>query len=227
MTQVPFDANTIAEMALQLHSEPSTSETIDRVLDYARGAVDCDYAGVIFVHRKTNIETVAATDPLIEKLDQIQMDLGQGPDIAALHDRLSVIVDDTTDEARWPLWAELVASSGIRSLLNVRLYTSDETLGTLNLYSREPYKFDADDQAVAHVLARHAAVAIAATRKQENLAQAADARNVIGQAQGILMERYGLTADQAFDVLTRYSQNTNTKLRHVAAGLISNRELPS
>ena len=226
MSGQTFDADSIAEMALRLHSEPSTTETLERVLDYALQAVDCDFAGVIFLHKRSRIETVAATDPLIEKVDQVQLDIGQGPDVDTLQNRLSVIVDDTHTETRWPEWAALVAETGIRSMLGVRLYTSDELLGTLNLYSRQPQKFDVDDQAVAHVLARHAAVAIATARKQENLWQAVDARKIIGQAQGILMERYDLDSERAFAVLIRYSQDNNIKLREVARQLVETRSLP-
>ena len=221
-----FDANSIAEMALQLHDEPGTVETVERVCQYALKAIDCDYAGIIFLHKKNSrIETIAATNPLVEKLDRIQLDIGEGPDVEALHDRLSLIVPDTTLERRWPRWAGTVAAAGIRSLLNVRLHTSQEVLGTLNLYSTTPDKFDIEDQAVAHVIARHAAVAIAAARKEENLWQAVDARKVIGQAQGILMERYDLDADKAFEVLVRYSQQNNTKLHDIAELLVSTRKL--
>lgn len=221
------DANAMAEMALGLYDEPGAVETVERVCEYALKGIDCDYAGVIFLHRKDgSIETIAATDPLIEKLDQIQMEIGQGPDIEALTNRLSVIVADTHLERRWPQWADMVASAGIRSLLNVRLHTSDETLGTLNLYSRTADKFDTDDQATAHIIARHAAVAIAAARKEENLWRAVDARNLIGQAQGILMERFDLDADKSFQVLVRYSQHNNVKLHDVARTVVETRKMP-
>jgi GAF domain-containing protein len=154
------------------------------------------------------------------------METGEGPDFSALGDKLSVIVDDTTTDRRWPQWADMVASAGIRSLLNVRLYTTVSTIGTLNLYGRRPHQFSADDQAVAHVLARHAAVAIGAARKERNLWQAVDARKRIGQAQGILMERYDLTEDKAFAVLLRYSQDKNIKLRLVADQLVEQGSLP-
>lgn len=222
-----LDANAIAEMALDLHEESGSVETMERVCEYALKTLDCDYAGIIFLHRKTSeIETITATDPLIEKLDRIQMEIGQGPDIEALSERLSVIVNDTAADTRWPRWAAMVSDAGIRSLLNIRLYTSDEILGTLNLYSRTPDRFDSEDQAAAHVVARHAAVAIAAARKEENLWQAVDARQSIGQAQGILMERFDLDPDKAFQVLVRYSRNNNIKLRDVATSLIETRELP-
>jgi GAF domain-containing protein len=111
-------------------------------------------------------------------------------------------------------------------MMSVRMYTDDETMGTLNTYSIKPDAFDVDDQGVAHILARHAAVALGNARKIENLWLAVDARKRIGQAQGILMERFDLTADQAFAVLLRYSQDNNVKLRVVADRLVETRELP-
>ena len=218
-------AEEFAELALALH-DVTIEETVERVLDFALKAIGCDYAGVIFVRGKSDIETAAATDPIVAKLDAMQMEVGEGPDVSVLENRLSVIVGDTRTESRWPTWAARVHDTGIRSLLSVRMYTDDETIGTLNAYSQHPDAFDVDDQAVAHVLARHAAVALGAARKIENLWLAVDARKRIGQAQGILMERFDLSADQAFAVLLRYSQDNNVKLRVVADRLVDTRELP-
>ena len=101
-------------------------------------------------------------------------------------------------------------------------------MAALNLYAAQPGRFGGDDDlAVAHVLARHAAVALARGRHESNLLQAIDARKLIGQAQGISMERFGLDADRAFAVLRRYSQDNNIKLRDVAQRLIDTRQLPS
>jgi AmiR/NasT family two-component response regulator len=111
-------------------------------------------------------------------------------------------------------------------MLSVRLYTSSTTVGTLNLFDRLPDRFDVSDQEVAHVLARHAAVALANARNTQNLWQAIDARKRVGQAQGILMERFDLDEDKAFSVLMRYSQNNNMKLRDVAERLVTTRDLP-
>lgn len=218
-------AEEFAELALALH-DVTVEETVEKVLEFALKAIGCDVAGVIFVHAKNHIETAAATDPVVAKLDAIQMEVGEGPDVSVLEDRLSVIVDDTRTETRWPTWAARVAEAGIRSLLSVRMYTDEGTIGTLNAYSEKPRAFDTDDQAVAHILARHAAVALGSARKIENLWLAVDARKRIGQAQGILMERFDLTADQAFAVLLRYSQDNNVKLRVVADRLVETRELP-
>lgn len=218
-------AEEFAELSLALH-DVTVEETVEKVLEFTLKAIGCEFAGVIFVHGRNNIETAAATDPLVAKLDAMQMEVGEGPDVSVLADRLSVIVSDTHSETRWPSWAARVADAGIRSMMSVRMYTDDETMGTLNTYSVKPDAFDIDDQGVAHILARHAAVALGNARKIENLWLAVDARKRIGQAQGILMERFDLTADQAFAVLLRYSQDNNVKLRVVADRLVDTRELP-
>ena len=101
-------------------------------------------------------------------------------------------------------------------MLGTRLHTSDSTIGSLNLYDVRPGAFTGEDRDVAHILGPARRVALAATREQTNLWKAIDARQLIGQAQGILMERFAIDADQAFGVLRRYSQDHNIKLRKVA-----------
>lgn len=215
-----------AQLAISLHDEPTLEETVDRVLDFALKAVDCTYAGVIFVHRNKSVETFAATDPLVADLDRLQFESGDGPDLEIIADRLGVLVEDTATETRWPAWSRTVAASGVRSMLGTRIHTGATVIGSLNLYDVRPGHFTEEDRDVAHVLARHAAVAVAATREQAQLWQAIDARQLVGQATGILMERFALDADRAFDVLRRYSQHHNLKLHEVATRLIESRRLP-
>jgi len=215
-----------AEMVLEVHTEGSVEETIERILTFALSAVQCQYAGVSLQRKGRTIETVATTDPVVTGLDELQTRIQEGPDIDLVSDRLGVLVSDTATETRWPAWSQEAVAVGVRSMLGTRLYTPERTVGTLNLYDSRPDHFDLDDQAVAHVMARHAAAALSKAHKAENLWHAIDARKRIGQAQGILMERYGLTDDQAFQVLLRYSQNSNMKLRDVAEELISTRSLP-
>lgn len=135
------------------------------------------------------------------------------------------IVDDMEQDPRWPTWGPLAADLGLRSILATRLFTHGETHGALNLYSSDPRRFDEDDVAVAHVFGAHASVALAAARQEEHLRKAVDARHVIGQAQGILMERFDIDADRAFNVLRRYSQNRNVKLRAIAEEVVDHRTL--
>lgn len=219
-------AEEFAELAVRLHEEPSVVETVELVVEYALKAVDCQYAGVMLIHGDKTVETAAATDPLVEELDQFHVSCGEGPGLGSLSDRLTVRVADTRFDLRWEKWARCLDERGVRSVIAARMTTGSDDMGTLNLFHTEPDAFDTDDEAVAAILARHAAVALAAARRAENLWLAIDARKLIGQAQGILMERFDLTADQAFAVLLRYSQDKNIKLRAVAELLVSQRSLP-
>jgi hypothetical protein len=138
----------------------------------------------------------------------------------------TVLVADTRTDQRWPAWAKRVRELGVRSVLDVPMNVSRRTVGVLGLYSTRIDAFDTDDEAISQILARHAAVALASARHEEALAKAVDARKLVGQAMGILMERYRIDGDQAFAVLRRYSQSTNTKLHLIAQELIDTRTLP-
>ena len=219
-------AEDFAQMALRLHEESGVEQTVERVLEFALSAVGCSHAGVMLVHPGRTVETAAATDALVEKADQLQMETGEGPCLSVIFEHDSFRIADTATDDHWPLWSRRVAELGLRSMMSIRLATGGSTIGALNLFDAEPNRFDADDDAVAHILARHASIALSSARQESNLWQAIDARKLIGQAQGMLMERFDLDADQAFAVLRRYSQDNNIKLRDVAQRLIDTRRLP-
>jgi len=111
-------------------------------------------------------------------------------------------------------------------MLCFQLFTDGDSLGSLNLYSEQVGAFDDDALAVGLTLAAQTAVALQTSRQIETQARGIATRTVIGQAQGILMERFDLTADTAFEVLRRISQDSNTKLLDVAADLVRVRRLP-
>jgi GAF domain-containing protein len=171
----------------------------------------------------------AVTDPVVAEIYQFQMRGEDGPLFATMRNRATVLVRDTTTDTRWPDWATKVTALGVRSVLDVPLALGDAsspTVGVLGLYSPQADAFDTDDEAIAHILARHATVALATARHERTMSAAVDARKLVGQAMGILMERYAVDGDRAFAILKRYSQDTNTKLRDVAQQLIDTRRLP-
>lgn len=216
-----------ATMAQQLYEEPDVEGTVDKIAEFAKDALDCDYVGVMLVHSKNHIETAAATSPIVDKADALQVELQEGPCLEAIVDNRWFLIRDTAQEERWHTWCQTVAEFGIRSVLSMQLAVGSARLGALNVYAVDTDRFTRDDIAVAGIFAGHASVALGAARDEDSLREAIDARHVIGQAQGILMERYSLDAGQAFSILRRYSQNKNLKLRLVAEQLIASRSLPS
>ena len=222
-------ADAFARLAIELHDAPGVEETVDAVVQFALQALNCTYAGVILYTRGSRPEVAAVTDPVVADVYDLQVSSERGPLVTALRERTTVLIRDTLTDDRWPEWAAKVAALGVRSVLDVPLATGDgtrATVGVLGLYSPSPDAFTGDDEAIAHILARHASVALASARHEQSMAQAVDARKLVGQAMGILMERFDVDGDRAFAILKRYSQDTNTKLRDVAQQLIDTRKRP-
>ena len=216
-----------ADMALNLHDEPTAERTVDRIAEYAQAAMKSDDAGILLVHTRRRIETAAATSERTRRAHDLQTELDEGPCLDALTgDESYYLIGDTATDPRWPQWGRIVADLGIRSVLSIRLETRARRYGSLNLYWSAPDMFGADDLAVASIFARHASIALATSQETDGLQRAMDARKVIGIAMGILMERYSIEPDRAFDVLQRYSQANNIKLRDVAQQVADRRALP-
>ena len=112
-------------------------------------------------------------------------------------------------------------------MLSIHLFTDHRVLGALNLYYESLVDFSDDEVEVAKVVAAHASVALAKLRSERDLWRAIDSRHLIGQAQGILMERFKLSPEKSFSVLRRYSQQHNLKLHEVAGSSIKTGRLPA
>jgi GAF domain-containing protein len=215
-----------AQMALDLHDAPTAESTIERIAEYAKLATSCDEAGIMLVHGRQQIETAAATSQRVGESHNLQIVHDEGPCLDAIEGEASYTSPDVRADPRWSKWGPAVADLGLRSVLSVRLETRSRRYGSLNLYSERLDAFDVDDLAVATIFVRHAAVALANAHNEEGLQVAIDARKLIGQAQGILMERFDIDADRAFEFLRRQSQAHNVKLRYVAEWVVDHRGSP-
>ncbi len=222
--QEAFGADAFARLALELHGAGGMAETVDAVVQFALQAEACSYAGVMLILRGSQ-EIAAVSDPLVAEIYQLQTDLGEGPIQTALSEGIAVHVPDVGAETRWPTWAARLTQYRVRSSLHVPMWAGEQLIGALSLFNTEANAFSADDEAIAHILARHASIAVASTRDDETMAAAVDARKLVGQAMGILMERFDLDEAGAFEILKRYSQQHNTKLRDVAQELVDTRKL--
>lgn len=182
-----------------------------------------DTVGVLLIGRGGKFESLAGTSELPQTLDEIQMQAGEGPCVEAALDELILRTDDFRTEDRWPLYSAAAVEHGVLSGLSIKLYTAERTAGALNMFGSKPRAFDAEDETIATVLAAHAAAAILASREGEQLKSAMANRDRIGQAKGIIMERYGVDEIRAFEMLKQLSQDSNVKLADVAQRVIDTR----
>ncbi|MGW3020178.1 GAF and ANTAR domain-containing protein [Streptomyces longwoodensis] len=212
-------AEQMATMARDLLAQESVDATLERITRSATELVEgCDAAGVLILHG-TTVETLAPTDQLVVDSDRLQERLREGPCFDAARSRTENvfrIADLTAQEQRWPAYAPPARALGVGSMMGFLLYTEDEELGAMNLYARRAGAFTRDSETAGWLLASHAAVALSSARTHAQLGEAIATRHTIGEAMGILMGNHGLSESQAFDVLRRYSQERNVKLREVA-----------
>lgn len=217
------EADDFAQMSRELLAIEHEQPTLDKIVEWAMELVPAaDHVGISLRLEKGRIDTAAASSPLVELADQLQYDLGEGPCLDSARVADTYLASDTRTDKRWPRWGPLVAEKGLLSVLSVQLVQHDgQPLGAVNLYAEKPDVYTRDDLDCAQVMAHHAAGALETAREMEGLRAAMHSRHVIGVAQGMLMQRYGLSMDRAFDVLLRQSQDSNTKLRDVAAAMVN------
>ena len=227
MTQDDSGAAFFAQVSQDLMREHEEEPTLQRVADRALSVVaGADHCGISLRRRRGRVETAAATSETARHCDQLQYDLGDGPCLEAVWKESSYLICDTAASERWPAWGRKVADAGVGSVLSIRLANEAETLGALNLYAASTDGFAPDDVDVAVVYAAHATNAMKAAQLISGLSTAVESRHLIGVAQGILMHRFELSMEDAFEVLRRYSSHTNVKLREVAALVVDTRSLP-
>jgi hypothetical protein len=218
----------LGALARELQAQRSVQDVLDEIVAAAVANVPgAELAGVSQVHARREVRTTAATAELVRRVDEAQYEAGEGPCLSSIYEHATVRLPDMRAEPRWPRFAARAAGMGIGSMLSLQLYVEGEDLGALNLYSAGIDAFGDESEHVGLLLASHAGVALAGAQRQDRLLAAVDTRDLIGQAKGILMERYKITAEEAFTVLVRTSQRSRRKLREVAEELTRSGELAS
>jgi transcriptional regulator with GAF, ATPase, and Fis domain len=214
----------LTELALTVHTgdDPLTIIT--------QGAVDLipgtEFSALVIPVGPGRLEARATSGELTPQVIGLQNEVGEGPCLDAANQPNPVWAPDLPSETRWPLFTAAATRLGVGSMMCTSLVAQNRVYGSLSLASAHPHAFDEESQALATVFAANATLALAGQEWRRNMTVALGSRDVIGQAKGILMERYRLTPDAAFALLVRASQQTHTKLRVVSEELCRTGELP-
>ena len=213
-------SETVRAMGTAVGLQDTLQSALDGALTIVRHA---EHAGVSLVYENTRIETPAATDDVARRGDELQYLLGEGPCLQSIHEQETVWSDDLITERRWPQWSRRASDElGVRSMLCFQLFLTHDTLGALNLYSTKAHAFESEDRTAGLALAAHIAVALSSAQNAAGQESAVEGASVIGQAQGLLMQRYELRPSQAFLVLARAAQRDDRTMQQIAESLIDN-----
>jgi GAF domain-containing protein len=233
-TSAAIGADALLELAAIVYGGETLQSVLDRVVGVAvRTLPGADSVSVTLI-RDEEPCTAAFSGQLALDADEMQYERGYGPCMDAGRAGVVLRVDDMRTEERWPDYAVAVSAHGVLSSLSVPLPIQDRYIGALNIYATEPDAFGENVVAAGQLIASYAAVAVhnaqTFTRTAElaqELTRAMASRAVIEQAKGIVMHERRCTADEAFALLTRVSQQANIKLRDIAAEMVAQTARPS
>lgn len=204
-----------------LDFQTGISEIVDSAVHHVPGA---GYAGITVAHKTKGIDTAAATHRYPILLDEVQQRHQDGPCLSAAWEHHSVRIDDLDTEQRWPKFSrDAITQTPIRSILSFELSVNTDSLIALNFYAEKVRAFDEESVDLGLMFAAHAALAWTMLRRDEQFRSGLASRDIIGQAKGVIMERFDIDAVQAFDLLRRLSQSSNTKLAVVAQQIVNTR----
>ncbi len=219
-----FTAVEILARALRV-KDARLQPTLDAILANAAGAHPAahDAGLILLIGGKLVPQATLGRAP--QTLDLKQQETGEGPCVEAARTQALIRVTDTKTDSRWPQFSAAAQACDVRSLLCAPLWVNDQRLGALTLYAQRPAVFSQEDTKLIELFAALAALALAEAQRTEQLREAIASRDLIGQAKGILMERYQVGDDAAFAVLNRTSQSLNRKVTDVAWHLAETGEL--
>jgi len=224
-TEVEATHLRIAELVQNLHGRPDTdSDTVlAELAEHAAVEIPgAQYAGITITRNGKHIDTPAATHIYPMLLDKVQQRYQEGPCLTAAWEEKTVHVANLETDERFPLYRQdALAETPIKSIMAFQLFIAGETMGALNVYSEQPNVFDSESRNIGLVFAAHSSVAWNSARRDEQFKKALASRDTIGQAKGMIMERYGVDAVQAFELLRKLSQDSNVPLIKVATELVA------
>jgi GAF domain-containing protein len=211
----------LSRLLAEIAESPSAEGPIEQIVAFTAQTFDTAHAGVALIRdRGRRLETAGPTTPVVRQADELQVRLGEGPCMDAAAESRWVVSNDVARDPRWPTWGPRVGELGLGTVLSFELHAGGSRRGALTVYGSGGRQFTHDDVEQGRLLALHASVALTFVEQIDGLNVALDSRTVIGQAQGMLMERYGIDAERAFAVLKRVSQDDNVRLVKVARGVV-------
>nr|WP_246319489.1 GAF and ANTAR domain-containing protein [Nocardioides kongjuensis] len=211
----------MTDAARSINSHRSLDDTLDAIVRAAQQTVPgFEHVGISITHGSGRIETRAGTGRLVWDIDELQYKLGEGPCYDAITSGGITTMDDIATERRWPRYVEEAARFGLSAQMGLQLYNDESTLGGLNFYSVNP-GIDPDAIQLAELFAAHASIALGRARHEHQLNESVTTRQAIGTAVGIIMERYRIPEERAFQFLVRASSTGNVKLRTIAEEIVA------
>lgn len=215
-------------MSRFLVGDGNLDDALQRIADLAVEAIEpADFAGIT-LQGEDGPRTGVFTDRQAPEIDQAQYDTGIGPCLDAWRTNQVLRNDSTEDDVRWKGFSQVAYEHGILSTLSLPLAVNDTTaVGALNLYARRRSAFTDSDERHAAAFAEQLAVVVTNAQAPEavsglspQMRQALASQAVVDKARSIVMGARSCTAEEAYQLLLRAAQQSNSTLRDAARQIV-------
>jgi hypothetical protein len=221
MPSDPRVRQAMAELAKNISAPFDVIKTLAALTQAASDTIaGAAYASITVVHDDGRIETVGPTANIVAEADLLQAELREGPCFDAATEDESFVSEDLASDPRWPRYGPRAAELGLHAQMGVALHAPLPGRAALNVYADKPWSFDGGYDS-AEMFASHASLLLGFGSTVDHYTSALESRRAIGVAIGVVMERYQIDDDRAFAFLVRVSQDSNVKLRDVAADIVT------
>jgi GAF domain-containing protein len=214
--------------------EEDLLELLQQFVEIAHEAIDGADSSGVTIDMGGRTYTAVHTDERTLKVDNEQYDADEGPCLHAARIGEVVLVDAEEAQEQFPRFCAAARAQGIRSFLAAPLFTNEQSVGSFNLYGRDPAAFDSLDAEILDLLTTTVSRTIgdfarykSASRVAETIQGALENRAPIEQAKGMLMALHGIDASAAFDMLRQESQAKNVRLHVIASDLVQRLSQPA
>jgi transcriptional regulator with GAF, ATPase, and Fis domain len=220
-------SDTFVELTDTMVADFDVIDFLQMLTDRSAQLLDVSAAGLLLADHRGELRVVAASSEAARLLEQLQVQLDQGPCLDCFRSGRAVTATDVGADQRWPQFADAAAQAGFGAVQALPMRLRDQVIGALNLFRAAPGDFDPVNMRVGQALADVATIGLLHERTMrrrdtlnEQLQSALNSRVVIEQAKGKLAERLGLDMDQAFNVLRDYARARNLRLSDLARAFV-------
>ena len=221
--------DTFVELADTMASDYDITEFMQRLVERCAEVLGADVAGVMLESPAGTLQLSAATSDAMGQIERVEVSSGTGPCADAYRTGEQVVAEDLADFThRWPQVVPQLQDLGMRAGYAFPLRLRDDRIGALNLYRTTPGRFDDDDVRVGQAFADVAAIGILQQRaladsqqRRAQLEHALDSRIAVEQAKGVLVDRHGVTPQDAFEAIRSYARDHRRTVREVSEQVVA------
>jgi len=230
MDSIPYEEQikALSKISKAVASDLYLEDILRLIVALTAQAMGSNICSLMLINKKTNELVIRATQSISEEYNKKPpLKIGEGIAGKVAKKNKPITVKDVTKEREYK-YGDIAKKEGLCSLLCIPLAVKGKVIGVLNCYTSTPHDFTETEIDILTSIANQAAIAIENTElmvKSRVIQEELESRKRIERAKGILMKDKGLTEEEAYLKLQRFSMDCRKTMREIAEAIILTSEM--